>query len=74
VSSELYRQYSTLRGQVFRYMTDATDGPRIDRSSAVELSQKLLDHVLFVAFAGGTGLLPQNCWIRRRRPRMLFSP
>jgi hypothetical protein len=74
VSGELYLQYSGLRNRVFAYMTEAADGPRLNRAQAVELSQKVLDRVVFIAFAGGTGLLPQDLLKQAATAQNAFQP
>lgn len=74
VSNELYLQYSELRGRVFRFFVDAAGGPKLARAAAVEASQKLLDRMLFVAFAGGTGLLPPKLLERAATSRNDFQP
>ncbi len=58
VTDDLYKQYKTLRDQILNYVTSAADGPKLNRRLAIEPVQKLLDRILFVAFGGGTGLLP----------------
>ncbi|MDP1731953.1 MAG: N-6 DNA methylase [Devosia sp.] len=74
VSNDLYLQYSGLRNRVFLFLVDSADGPRLQRAAAVELSQKLLDRVLFIAFAGGTGLLPPKLLERAATSRNDFQP
>ncbi|MHB1111313.1 MAG: Eco57I restriction-modification methylase domain-containing protein, partial [Devosia sp.] len=74
VSNDLYLQYSGLRNRVFQFLVDSADGPKLRRAIAVELSQKLLDRVLFVAFAGGTGLLPPKLLERAATSRNDFQP
>ncbi len=74
VSNELYIQYSGLRERVFEFLVSSADGPQLARTTAVELSQKLLDRVLFVAFAGGTGLLPPKLLKRAATSRNDFQP
>ena len=58
VTDDLYKQYKALRDQILTYVTSAADGPKLNRRAAIEPVQKLLDRILFVAFGGGTGLLP----------------
>ncbi len=58
VTDDLYKQYKALRDQILTYVTTAADGPKLNRRLAIEPVQKLLDRILFVAFGGGTGLLP----------------
>lgn len=71
VSNELYVQYSGLRNQVYQFLVNVE---KVGRGGAVELSQKLLDRVLFVAFAGGTGLLPAKLLEQAASAQNAFNP
>lgn len=57
ITDDLYRQYSELRGKLLQYLTDAADGPRLSLAAAIEPTQKILDRILFIAFAQRTALL-----------------
>lgn len=74
VTNELYAEYKTLRDQLMAYLIDAADGPRLDRRTAIEMAQKLLDRVLFIAFGGGTNLLPRGLLERAATERNSFRP
>jgi hypothetical protein len=74
VTGELYSQYSALRNRVFEFLVNSADGPQLQRADAVESSQKLLDRVLFVAFAGGTGLLPSKLLAQAASAQNAFNP
>jgi hypothetical protein len=56
LSVELYKDYSTLRVTLIDAVNAATSG--VDKVQAVNTAQKILDRVLFVAFAEDRGLLP----------------
>ncbi len=56
LSVELYKDYSTLRVTLIDAVNAATSGT--DKVQAVNTAQKILDRVLFVAFAEDRGLLP----------------
>jgi hypothetical protein len=58
VTDKLYRQYKQLRSQIFAHVTRAR--PDRDPSLLLEKTQKILDRVLFIAFAEDRGLLPAN--------------
>jgi len=60
ITDELYKDYSKLRERLLSYLTDAADGPKLAMSAAIEVAQKLLDRILFVAFAERTDLLPDK--------------
>jgi hypothetical protein len=60
ITGNLYRSYSALRGRLISYLTDAADGPKHPMLVAIELAQKILDRILFIAFAQRTDLLPDR--------------
>ncbi len=60
ITGNLYKSYSALRGQLISYLTDEAGGPKHPMSVAIELAQKVLDRILFIAFAQRTDLLPDR--------------
>jgi SAM-dependent methyltransferase len=74
VTNVLYSDYSKLRNSLIAYLIDAADGPRLERRTAIELAQKLLDRVLFIAFSGGTGLMPPGLLDRAAKEKNAFRP
>jgi type I restriction-modification system DNA methylase subunit len=58
LSGLLYSDYSALRVKLIDAVNAATTGA--DKVQAVNTAQKILDRVLFVAFAEDRGLLPQK--------------
>lgn len=58
ITDELYEQYSKLRGNLIGFLAESADGPKLASGKAIETAQKLLDRVIFVAFASGNGMLP----------------
>jgi hypothetical protein len=60
ITGELYRQYKTLRDRLFAYLTGAAEGPKLRPLQAIEPAQKILDRILFIAFAQRTDLLPDR--------------
>jgi type I restriction-modification system DNA methylase subunit len=60
ITGNLYKSYSALRNQLIAYVTDAADGPKLPMLSAIEVAQKILDRILFIAFAQRTDLLPDR--------------
>ncbi len=60
ITDELYLQYSALRGRLLQFLTDSADGPKLALASALEPAQKILDRILFIAFAQRTALLPDR--------------
>jgi hypothetical protein len=60
ITGNLYKSYSALRNQLISYLTDEVDGPKLPMLSAIEVAQKILDRILFIAFAQRTDLLPDR--------------
>jgi len=58
ITEKLYDDYSALRVKLIGAV-QAADA-RVDPLDAIAVAQKILDRVLFVAFAEDTGLLPDN--------------
>jgi type I restriction-modification system DNA methylase subunit len=74
ITNELYKQYSDLRQKLVQYLTDAKDGPKLVLASAIEPAQKILDRILFIAFAQRTALLPDKLLERASAAANEFSP
>jgi hypothetical protein len=74
ITNDLYRQYSELRGQLVQFLTDAADGPKLALASAIEPAQKILDRILFIAFAERTALLPDKLLERATKAANEFRP
>lgn len=60
ITDKLYKSYKSLRDRLISYLTDAADGPKHPMLTAIELAQKILDRILFIAFAQRTDLLPDR--------------
>ncbi len=58
ISDQLYRDYRQLRVDLINGLKK--DNNAIRRKAMVRISQKLLDRMLFIAFAEDRGLLPRN--------------
>lgn len=58
ISDRLYSDYSLLRIKLIDAVNDATGGT--DKVQSVNTAQKILDRVLFIAFAEDRGLLPSK--------------
>ncbi len=74
ITDDLYKDYSKLRERLLSYMTDAADGPKLAMAPAIEIAQKLLDRILFVAFAERTDLLPDKLIERAAKARNEWRP
>lgn len=60
ITVDLYSGYKKLRDLLVSFLMDSADGPKLPPLQAIESAQKLLDRILFIAFAQNTGLLPEK--------------
>jgi len=74
ITDKLYVEYRSLRERLIAYLTGASDGPKLAMLPAIEVAQKLLDRILFVAFAERTDLLPARLIERASKARNEFMP
>jgi hypothetical protein len=74
ISDELYSQYNTLRRQLIQFLTASADGPNLILAAAIEPAQKILDRILFIAFAQRTALLPDRLLERATKLVNEFRP
>ncbi|PKQ03729.1 MAG: type I restriction endonuclease subunit M, partial [Alphaproteobacteria bacterium HGW-Alphaproteobacteria-12] len=72
ITEKLYDDYSTLRVKLIGAV-QAADA-RVDPLDAIAVAQKILDRVLFVAFAEDTGLLPDNMLAAAFAARDRYNP
>ncbi|MFY9641569.1 MAG: hypothetical protein WAK07_11830, partial [Rhodomicrobium sp.] len=74
ITDELYSQYKGLRVQLMDFLTSSGEGPRLSLLQAIEVSQKILDRILFIAFAQRTSLLPDWLLEQASKDRNKFLP
>ena len=74
ITEELYKQYSALRDRLIDYIVNAADGPHLTSLAAIEPAQKILDRILFIAFAQRTDLLPDRLLERASKASNEFAP
>ncbi len=72
VSERLYEDYKTLRGALIAAVNGATNNA--NPVKAIATAQKILDRVLFVAFAEDTGLLPEKSLAKAATHRDPYYP
>lgn len=72
ISNNLYTDYNTLRMKLIDAVNAATAGA--DKVQAVNTAQKILDRVLFIAFAEDRGLLPEKSLNRAFESQNEFNP
>lgn len=74
ITNEFYDGYRALRQRLIGFLVDAGEGPKLARLTAIGLAQKLLDRILFIAFAQRTDLLPPGLLKRAAAARTGFDP
>ncbi|MGD0719437.1 MAG: N-6 DNA methylase [Roseiarcus sp.] len=74
ITDELYRQYKGLRDRLIAFLTGSADGPNLPALAAIEPAQKLLDRILFIAFAQRTDLLPDRLLEDASKDQNKFVP
>ena len=74
ITDDLYKQYSELRTSLVQFLTGASDGPKLALAAAIEPAQKILDRILFIAFAQRTDLLPEKLLERAAKLKNQFKP
>ena len=60
VTDRLYRDYRDLRERLIAFLVDSADGPKLALAAAIQPAQKILDRVLFIAFAQRRDLMRGN--------------
>jgi len=74
ITDELYEDYREIRGKLVGFLEHEAGGPRLPHAKAIEIAQKLLDRVIFVAFASGNFMLPKGIFQRAVGQRDEFEP
>ena len=58
ISDDLYREYKALRYELLRVISESYGS--VDGEKSIEVAQKILDRIIFIAFAEDRGLLPKS--------------
>jgi hypothetical protein len=74
ITEKLYVEYKALRDRLISFLAGSVDGPKLPMRAAIEVAQKNLDRILFVAFAQRTDLLPDKLLERAAIARNEFRP
>jgi N-6 DNA Methylase len=74
ITGKLYQDYKKLRDQLIGFLTGEASGPNLAMLQAIEVAQKILDRILFIAFAERTDLLPDKLLERAKSERNAFLP
>lgn len=72
ITDSLYQDYKTLRLNLLKAVEEAD--PSIAPLEAIAVAQKILDRVLFIAFAEDTGLLPHSTLSQAFSTRDPYNP
>ena len=72
VTGKLYSEYNELRKRLVGFLADGE--PALAVPKAVEIAQKLLDRILFIAFAQRTELMADRLLERAAKEKNSFAP
>lgn len=74
VTDRLYKDYNGLRERLIAFLVDSADGPKLSLAAAIEPAQKILDRILFIAFAQRRELMRGDLLERALKSRNEFNP
>ena len=74
VTDRLYEDYDRLRGRLIAFLTGSADGPKLALRDAIEPAQKILDRILFIAFAQRRDLMRDGLLDRALKTVNEFDP
>ena len=74
VIDDLYQQYKAMRERLVAFLTGSSEGPKLATLAAIEPAQKILDRILFIAFAQRNGLLPDRLLEDAAKEQNKFNP
>lgn len=75
ITNKLYEEYRGLRERLIGFLRNGEDaGPGLDALKAIEIAQKLLDRILFIAFAQRTDLMADRLLDKAAKTENSFAP
>jgi hypothetical protein len=74
VTNRLYRDYRDLRERLINFLVDSVEGPKLKLADAIQPAQKILDRVLFIAFAQRRDLMRGNLLETALKTHNEFNP
>ena len=75
ITNKLYEEYRGLRERLIGFLRNGADaGPGLDALKAIEIAQKLLDRILFIAFAQRTDLMADRLLDKAAKTENSFAP
>ena len=72
ITDQLYQDYKNLRENLIKHLQQSN--PEISALDIIRLSQKILDRILFIAFAEDRGLLPSRSIAQAYQNQDLYKP
>ncbi|MDQ7003141.1 MAG: N-6 DNA methylase, partial [Ghiorsea sp.] len=72
ITKRLYNDYRSIRSDLFQQLV--AHNPTTDDILLISAAQKILDRVLFIAFAEDVGLLPHNILLKAFESSNAFNP
>jgi N-6 DNA Methylase/TaqI-like C-terminal specificity domain len=74
ITNELYKQYKALRDRLIDFLRNAAEGQKLTPLQAIEAAQKVLDRILFIAFAQRNDLMPRGLLEGAAKERSRYVP
>jgi hypothetical protein len=74
ITNELYKQYKELRKRLIDFLRNASEGQKLTPLPAIEAAQKVLDRILFIAFAQRNDLMPRGLLEGAAKERSRYVP
>ena len=74
ITNQLYRDYNALREKLIAFLVNSADGPKLALGAAIEPAQKILDRILFIAFAQRRDLMRDGLLQRALKSQNEWSP
>lgn len=72
ITNDLYVEYRKLRENLINYLSEGD--PQVPALKAIEIAQKLLDRIIFIAFAQRTDLMDERLLERAAETTNSFAP
>lgn len=74
ITGRLYQDYRDLRERLIGYLVNSDEGPKLTLGAAIEPAQKILDRILFIAFAQRRDLMRDGLLDLALKTRNEFDP
>jgi hypothetical protein len=74
ITDDLYASYKGLRDRLIEFLVHSADGPKLRLGAAIEPAQKILDRILFIAFAQRNELMRDGLLEQAAKLRNDFDP